>query len=172
MFYPAMFLYYSILVINLLFGHPLHVTITSIDMDHATREVTVSHKFYIDDFSLLFYHLYERNIKPLEGNEFSESELQIIELYLADAFQIEAEKDTPVSLEFVKKDQNKDSIWLYFKGELPEMGDESFSLTNRIMLDLYNDQTNLVIIASEGKEQGFAFDNNNRQVLVEFGIGN
>jgi len=166
-----MFLYHSLLFISLLFGHPLHVTITSIDMDYATREVSVTHKFFTDDFTLLFYHLYERNIKPAEGQDFNTADLQIIERYMTNAFIIETENGSAISLEFVRKDQNEDSIWLYFKGELPKGSEGSFSLTNKIMLDLYDDQTNLVIVASEGEELGFTFDYRNRQAEVELGIG-
>ncbi|MBN2482464.1 MAG: hypothetical protein JXB19_12050 [Bacteroidales bacterium] len=165
-----MIVYHLLLFISLFISHPLHVTITSVDIDHTEGKISVSHKFFTDDFSLLFYHLYEKNIVPKDGDEFTESELNIIDRYVADAFLLKPDHDSTVRFEYAGKSQNEDSVWLYFKGEIPESGCSSFLLTNCLMLDLYDDQTNLVIVAADGKEQGLNFDYRNREYQVELGM--
>ncbi len=164
-----MFAYCSVLFISLFFGHPLHVSITSVEIDLTRNEISVSHKFFTDDFSLLFFHLYEENIIPKDEIDFTESELGIIDRYISDAFRIEPENDSDViDFNYTGKRQNEDSVWLYFKGKIPKGGCNSFVLTNRIMLDLYFDQTNLVIVVLEDQEKGFSFDYDFRQARVEF----
>ncbi|MBN1158662.1 MAG: hypothetical protein JXA61_04715 [Bacteroidales bacterium] len=161
-----------LLFISLFFCHPLHVTITSVDINHAQGEISVSHKFFTDDFSLLFFHLYEVNIIPEDNVAFTEKELGTIEGYMSEAFVLRPDQDSIVTFEYTGKDQNEDSVWLYFKGELPEGGCSNFILTNHIMFDLYFDQTNLVIVASEDDEKGLTFDWENRIFNVELGMRN
>ncbi len=164
-----MLYYCSILFISLFFSHPLHVSITSVEINNTQGEISVSHKFFTDDFSLLFFHLYEENIVPKDEADFTESELDIINRYISDAFRIKPDNDSSIiDFRYTGKRQNDDSVWLYYKGNIPEGGCNSFMLTDRIMIDLYFNQTNLVIVVSEAQEKGFTFDYDVRQAQVEF----
>lgn len=163
-----MLVHYLMLIISLLFGHPLHVTITSIDLDPEQGEINVSHRFFTDDFTLLFFHLYERNIVPKANQEFSDADLEIIQQYLSDAFVIKSGWNSAIRLDYVRKEQDGNSILLFFKGSIPEGENTSFSLTDEIMLDLFIDHKNLVIVAVNGKEEGYTFDFNERAKTIVF----
>jgi hypothetical protein len=156
----------SIFLPWLLAAHPIHVSVTSIEVNKGSREISIAQKFYTEDFSLLFYHLYEKNIRPESGKDFAPPELELIHKYISAAFILESGK-TGLPLRFVRKDQDEESTWLYFTSELPSDKIRSLMLTNLLMLDLYEDQTNLVIVTDGVAEKGYTFDYNDRQMEID-----
>jgi hypothetical protein len=147
----------AILFSWLLAAHPVHVSVTNLDINTGKNTIFISQKMFTDDFDLLFYHLYEKNIKPVEGRDFTPNELSLINGYMKDAFVIEAgSKKLP--LEFVKKEQDKESIWLYYTCSLPANKIKTLMLTNSLLLQVFEDQTNLVIVTYLGKDTGYTFN--------------
>ncbi len=155
----------SILLTMVLTIHPIHVSVTSIEINTEKKEVLIAQKMYTDDFSLLFYHLYEKNIRPETGKDFTAAELELINRYFSSAFVIESGKSS-LPLRFVRKDQDEESTWLYFTSELPSDKIRTLMLTNTLMLDLFEDQTNLVIITDGVAEKGYTFDYNTRHMEI------
>jgi hypothetical protein len=140
-----------------LFMHPVHVAISSVEID-STGVVRVSHKFYIDDFSLLFWHLYEKNIKPSDSVGFSENELAFVNGYLNEAFGLRCSGEGNIRMEYEGKDQDGEYLWIKYKGQMPADFGSAFTLTDEIMFDLNFDQTNLVIVSCGKFEQGYTFN--------------
>jgi hypothetical protein len=138
-------------------AHPVHVSVTSMDIDLQKKSISISQKMFTDDFSLLFYHLFEKNIKPQAGKDFTEAEMKTINDYFTAALVIEAGKNK-LPLQFLRKEQNEESIWLYFTCPLPSGKLHSLMVTDALFLDLYEDQTNLVIVNYQGKEKGYTFN--------------
>jgi len=115
---------------------------------------------YTEDFKLLFYHLYEKDIKPLAGKDLSAGELMVINGYMKDAFVLESGSDK-LPLKFIRKDQDEESIWLYYTCPLPPGNVNTLMFTNSLLLQLFEDQTNLVIVTYQGKDRGYTFTYNN-----------
>jgi hypothetical protein len=147
----------TLLLAALLHHHPLHVSLTSIDISRENQEATLSFKFFTDDLSLLFFHLYERELRPEPDKDLSPTQLLWVNQYLTRTFQLVSGKDTLV-LDYIRKEMNEESIWLYYKTKLPAGKALPLTLTNQLMLDLYEDQTNLVIVNDGSTEQGFTFN--------------
>ena len=152
----------TLLLSALMHLHPVHVSFTGIDIDSGNKQVSVSMKFYTDDFSLLFYHLYEKKVKPEMDTDFTPGELELINKYILGSFTLVAAGDT-VALDFVRKDQEDLFVWLYYTSVLPSGYSNGLMLTNKLLLDLYEDQTNLVIFTDGKMEKGFSFTYKNWQ---------
>jgi len=152
----------------ILSSHPLHVTISNAEINAERCEISVNHRFFTDDFELLFFHLYESVIKPETGKDFNTQENEMIESYMNNAFQLIAEGEEALKMKIVSKRQQDDILWLEFRGELSNCNQVSYKLINTIMLDLFDDQTNLVIITSDGVDQGFEFDFREREAMIKF----
>lgn len=150
----------TILFTLFLAAHPVHVSVTSIDINTEMDTIFISQKIVTDDFGLLFYHLYEKDIKPIQGREFSENELRVINGYMKDAFVIES-GNTKLPLDFVRKDQDDEYIWLYYTCPLPPNNITSLMLTNSLLLQLFEDQTNLVIVTYKGTDTGYTYNYDN-----------
>jgi hypothetical protein len=149
----------TILFSWLIAAHPVHVSVTNLEISTEKNTIFISQKMFTDDFDLLFYHLYEKNIKPLSGKDLSEAELALINGYMKDAFVVES-GSTKLPLSFVRKEQNEESIWLYYTCPLPSKNISSLMLTNSLLLQLFDDQTNLVIVTFRGKDTGYTFNYN------------
>jgi hypothetical protein len=158
----------SLLIAGLSVLHPLHITYTSIEVNKGNDSVYLSHKFFTNDFTLLFYHLFEKQVEPQINQELSTSELKLIETYLSYRFILTLGTDT-ISMKYVRKDQDDESLWLYFKGRLPDNNWRSLSVQNQLLLDLYEDQTNLVIIICGKEERGYTFNLTDQQAVYEIG---
>jgi hypothetical protein len=156
----------SFLLAGFIAAHPLHVSITSVEINTEQKAVVISHKFYTGDFSLLFYHLFEKNIEPQKDKEFNTAEIELINSYMHKRFMLVSGSDT-ISLGYLRKEQNEESIWLYYSGKLSKRDMKTLIINNLLMLDLYEDQTNLVIVTRGIKENGLTFNATNRQSVVD-----
>jgi len=125
----------------------------------------VSCKFYTDDFSLLFFHLYEKVINPETGKDFKAEEYKMINGYITDRLLFTSGNDT-INLEFIKKEQNEESILLYFRSDLSGIDLKNILLSNKLMLDLNLDQTNLVMVSMGNYEKGLTFDINLQESVI------
>ena len=153
----------TLLLSVLIHSHPLHVSFTSIAIDSMQHEASVSFKFYTDDFSLLFFHLYEKSVKPEKDKPFTPGEQALINLYMGNSFLLVSGNDT-VTLDFVRKDQEDEFVWLFYKCTWPRDNPQNLVLTNKLMLDLYDEQTNLVIVSDGFAEKGYSFNYRNRRL--------
>jgi hypothetical protein len=149
----------TILFSWLLAAHPVHVSVTNLDISTEKNTIFISQKMFTDDFDLLFYHLYEKTIKPMSGKDLSQNELALINGYMKDAFVVES-GNNKLPLSFVRKDQDEQSIWLYYTCPLPSKNISKLVLTNSLLLQLFDDQTNLVIVTYKGKDSGYTFNYN------------
>ena len=147
-----------IMLMSLSAFHPVHVSYTNIDISLESGEVIVVCKFYTDDLKLLFYHLYEKEIAFDPEKELAENEIKLVRDYMLGSFFVEEAGGKRVDFLYNKKEQNEESVWLYFTGKLTEDHMDSLLVGNTVLLDLFEDQKNLVIVTCSGIERGYSFD--------------
>ncbi len=145
--------------------HPLHVSICNIELNG--KENIVSVKLFKDDFALALKNNFQVDI-PMEKADESSNSL-VISKYINTCFQIEVNNEKNLELKYNYSEINEDAVWFYFKCEkLPDA--KKLTIRNRLMLDLWDDQTNLVIISWKGKENGYRF--NKDEVEIEIDLNN
>jgi hypothetical protein len=160
----------SCLMLNLLALHPVHVSYTSVDIAAETGEISMVCKFFTDDLKLLFYHFYERELPFDPGKDLTSDEADLISRHLLGSFALKEQDDKAVNFNFVKKEQNEESIWLYFRGKFDQQMPDTIALTNTLLLDLFEDQTNLLILTTGGDEKGVRFDYRTREMKIKLKI--
>lgn len=141
-------------------AHPVHVSLTSLEVDPERHEIRITQKVYTEDFSLLFYHLYEKNVRFTQGKDLSENDRRIVSAYMDSAFVLASGKDR-LPLTLTGKEQDEESLWLHYTCRLPEKRAATLTLTNSLLLQLFEDQTNLVIVSLGPKQKGFTFTGTN-----------
>lgn len=149
-------------------AHPIHVSVTNMEVDGNKREILITHKLYIDDFSLLFYHLYEKNIKFTSG-DLTENELSLISDYMNTAFSLEMDSKS-LPLVFTGKEQDDESVWMHYTCKLPEGKITGITLTNNLLLALFEDQTNLVIVSAGLSQKGYTFTADKWKYDIDAGL--
>lgn len=145
--------------------HPLHVAYTNIDINNNKQSVSVTHKVFKDDFTVLFAHLFEKTIEAKEDSDFTAPEIDLIKHYMNYRFILISGSDT-IDLEYRNKKLDNESLYLYFDGKCPEREFTELTINNLLLLDLYMDQTNLVIVNHGDREEGLTFNWENREATV------
>ncbi len=161
--------YALIVLMGLSALHPVHVSYTNLDIAPETGEVSAVCKFYTDDLKLLFYHFYEREIAFDPDQELAADEIELVSRHLLGSFFVEDAGGKRIEFRYMKKEQNEESVWLYFEGRLEGQctDTDSIKVGNTMLLDLYEDQKNLVIVTWGGEERGIGFDYQVREIAVQ-----
>ena len=138
--------------------HPVHLSITNIDINTELNFFEISCQFFTDDFKKIIQ--INEGVELLFGqeHELTQESIDAIDNYIFSVFEIKLNNKEKINFSFQRKKQNEALIWLYYKGEIPVSDIKSITLVNELMLDLYEDQTNLVIISLDGKEKGYTFN--------------
>jgi hypothetical protein len=71
-----------------------------------------------------------------------------------------------LKLDYKSKQQDDESLWLFYSGTLEKKNLTDLTVNNQMLLDLYMDQTNLVIVNNGATEKGLSFDWDNRQMVL------
>lgn len=133
-------------------AHPVHVSVLNIEI--TGKESVIALKLFKDDLQLAIYHNYSIEI-PLD-NVGNEEHSAVIDRYLQDNLMILRGAKRKVQLKYTGNETNEEAIWMYFSaGNLQSV--KSIHLINTIFLDIYPDQTNLVIISNKEYQKGYRF---------------
>ncbi|UCH13374.1 MAG: hypothetical protein JSV22_09680 [Bacteroidales bacterium] len=137
--------------------HPVHVSITNIDINSELNTTEISCQFFADDFQSIVQYKQNTELVLVRNKELSQSNINAINDYIYSAFEIKINNKEKISLDFKSKKQDEALIWLYYEGKIPINNITSITLVNELMLDLYEDQTNLVIVNIDGQQKGYTF---------------
>ena len=133
--------------------HPVHVSVCNMEMDDI--ENIVSFKLFKDDFALVLKNKYQTDVSMEKADDKANSTL--ISNYINSCFQLEVNKSRMLALKYKSSEINEDAVWIHFQTE--KLGNATqLQITNTLMLDLWDNQTNLLILKWKEKEIGYKFD--------------
>lgn len=120
--------------------HKFYVGLTDIhyDMDEAALEI--SHRYFLDDFSIALEAKTDSTI--IINSDMDQAVLPLVEQYLSENF-ILRDADARIPLSFLGYELQADVIWCYMQAEVSEL-EEGLSVENRVLMDVYPSQKNLV----------------------------
>lgn len=146
--------------------HPVHVSVANVEFKEKDKKAIVSIKLFEDDLKLLFYHLNQVEIDFYDSSSYNKYKDLIIP-YFETNFVIVINKKSMLNLNISDWKINEDAIWFYFESSY-KSNFESLEIKNTILLDIYSDQKNLVIIKTKTKELGYQFDYKTTQQQISF----
>jgi hypothetical protein len=156
---------YLILIISffaiLVKGHPVHVSVCNLEI--KDQNITIAVKLFSDDFQLALQHNYGIMIE-LDDLTSPENK-EILDKYINSALHVLLNKKEPLRLSYIKTDTNDQAIWLYYETEIDKL--RKLKIKNTLLIDIYLDQTNLVIINHKGKQNGYRFNANHTEQIIE-----
>jgi len=133
--------------------HPIHVSVCNLELNETKS--TVSFKLFKDDFAQVLKNLYNEDVILENADEKKNSE--IINRYINSCFQVNVNKNIRLALEYKNSEINEEAVWLHYTVQNTK-SPSNISIKNTLMLDLWEDQTNLVILKFKDKENGYRFD--------------
>ncbi|MDY6801448.1 MAG: DUF6702 family protein [Bacteroidota bacterium] len=144
--------------------HPVHVSFTNVEYLKEQNEILVSFQIFTEDFELLLFHLYETELH-LNNQESVKKNQEYIDQYFNHHFKLKHD-DLDVKLENKKIKSTDEFTWFYYRIPLKEYLPERVTIQNTILLDMFSDQKNLLIIKVAGTEEGYQFDIRKKEILI------
>jgi len=142
--------------------HPIHVSICNVDFSDSGNTVAI--KLFKDDFALALKNNFQVDVPMEKADE--PANRQIISKYVNDCLKIEMNNNKSLDLVFKSSEINEDAIWLYFKTDNKTITG-NLKIKNTLMLDLWDDQTNLMIIGFKGQEKGYRFNRKDVEMNID-----
>ena len=134
----------KVLILNtLLFFHPVHVTLITINQAPESDTLKVFFRMYLDDF-LRDYKLYNPDFEPEKNSKTNEIPDDLIKKYFNDRVQIYINhKLLSGSLSNVSIDSYEIRLDLVYHSDKKP---RNFKIRNQILISLYSDQSNMVYL--------------------------
>ena len=142
--------------------HPVHVSLLNVDLDQKTGKIEIVFKFYSDDFERIIFNKYAIDLDITDKVDPGEK-IDAINKYIDESFELSINGMKIDKWEYTGNQINEGAIWLYYTNLWPgEM--QKISITNGVMMDLFEDQTNLVIVNCFDQQNGYRLNNKNREI--------
>lgn len=149
----------------LLFFHPLHVSVTEITLDEKEKELEIVLRVFTDDLELAM-----RNATgDPELNLLSPANTNIDKLaweYLQPRFTLSVD-GKPQPVKYLGHEQSEDVFIFYIQAQ-PVKKFKTINITNSIITELYDDQSNLINMTVNEKTKSLRLMRNNPSGNLSF----
>ena len=145
--------------------HPIHVSVTNMEIV-SDEDIFVSVKVYLDDFETVLKMSENVNIDFKDSVDVVEKHEHIMS-YFSKKINVLSKKKALNKFSFLEWKPNDEAGWFNFTID-NSVGFVPDSISNEILMDLYPDQTNLLIVYYMEKEYGYRFNDKNRILTTNF----
>jgi len=145
--------------------HPIHLSLTEVQHNTAAGTLEITHRIFIDDLEAAIeqqYHIksYLASNKEIPGAE------KYIRAYVEQKFILYVD-GKPVKLQIIGTEYETDAVWVYVEAsQVPQA--KNFRVVNKILLDLYEDQTNIVSFKANSQKKSLRLGKDNESGDVAF----
>jgi len=156
--------FYLLLITNLFLMHPIHVSVTNFEFQAENNTISLSFKVFTDDFQLLINQLYDVEVDLSEKGNYTLHK-EKIDAYFRDNFKVLVKgKELKFTNEGMKR--NDEAVW-FFYNIVTKKDLKTFVIRNSLMLDLYPDQKNLLILKKGEVESGYRFTYKKKEYTIK-----
>jgi len=143
--------------------HDFHTSLADMNYNSKTKSFQIVLKLFVDDT--------ETALTKSSGKSYSIGGLgknrnpdAALTAYLSENF-ILSKKNRKLPIEYIGKEVSVDMVAVYF--EIPFSDNiKSYTFSNTIMLELFDDQSNIVNIQKDNKNKSFQFDSNKKSIQL------
>lgn len=143
--------------------HPIHVTLTNIEIFDTEEKGEITFKIFSDDFEIALENYSGHDLIINSDNETNELDT-IISSYINSNFSIIFDNKKH-DLQFLSKNNNHEATWLNFKITGIHTYDK-INIKNTLLLDLYDDQKNLLIFKKGKLQKGFNLSSRETEIII------
>jgi len=144
--------------------HPIHVSVTNFEFQAENNTISLSFKVFTDDFQLLINQLYDVEVDLSEKGNYTLHK-EKIDAYFRDNFKVLVKgKELKFTNEGMKR--NDEAVW-FFYNIVTKKDLKTFVIRNSLMLDLYPDQKNLLILKKGEVESGYRFTYKKKEYTIK-----
>lgn len=155
--------FYLLLISNYFLIHPVHVSVTNLEIQSENNSISLSFKVFTDDFQLMIDQLYNVKVDLSENGNYDLHKKQI-DNYLKDNFTL-INNGKELIFTNIGIKTNDEAVWFFYKTKINK-DLKSFVIRNSLMLDLYPDQKNLLILKYGEIERGYQFNFKKKEITI------
>lgn len=142
--------------------HPVHVSLLNVDLDPKTGKIEIAFRIFSDDFENVILNKYSVDL-DISSKVEPGDKIDAIHKYIDESFELRINDTQIDKWEYAGNQIDEEAIWLYYTnkyhGKIKKV-----SILNEVLIDLYEDQTNLVIVSWFDKQNGYRLNNKNREI--------
>ncbi len=143
------------------FAHPIKITTSKITISNTDKSITIN--FFTDDFQAHLSSLFRQQI---ELSEISKSETELILAYTREHFKLKL-NGTETKLTFVSVTPLENNV-VQLKLRVQSAATiQKVDLSNTLLLETFDNQSNIVHLYLYGKKQSLQFINGDVRKVVE-----
>jgi hypothetical protein len=147
--------------------HPIHASVTTVDLNPKTRSLEVACKIFADDLEEVIRITTGVQLYIGSQKENPAQTTAKIEEYLRKHFRAEADGKPLSRWSFIGKEIEGDAVWCYL--EVPNISKfKALTVSNTVLTDLHDDQTNLVNVNINGQRKSAVLRKNKTSETLDF----
>lgn len=137
---------------NEMLSHPLHLTLTNIDIYNDSVKVTI--RISSSDFELALAD-YKKEFSKNNLYAKDIDELDLIKGYIDSHFKLSTQKEL-VNLNLFKRQNDDDIVWFYLEGQFNST-EKALLIENYLLSNLNGNERNMLIVNCNNEENGYEF---------------
>ena len=147
-------------------SHPVHVTVLNIEFNTSSGRMDLTFRVYKDDMELALYHNYQL-VTKLDSTKEGWKSVNLLNQYINDRVKLKVNNKLIDTLFFEKTLFDGTNLWLYYSFKI-HGSLQNLWLKNEMMMDLYFDQSNMVICGPTGKERAYMLTYDKNELNHEY----
>lgn len=144
--------------------HAFHTSLTEMRYNAKSKGFEVSVRVFTDDLEKVLSHDNQNKKIIVENNDKNDA---LVEQYVKKHFMLINAKNQLKAIQYIGKEKEGDATWIYL--ELPM--NEALSglrLKNDVLIDMFEDQTNIVNIFVKEEKKSFIFNAKTKIFTIDF----
>ena len=130
--------------------HPFHVSVVEINHNPTDKNLEISCKIFTDDFEKVLVQNYKTQVDLINPPDRKATE-KLVSDYIKSHLQLTAD-GKPLQLSYLGFEREDDAIYTYVE-VTGIIAVRKIDISNRIMYDLFDDQTNLMHVTVGGNRK-------------------
>ena len=160
--YCVLFLSVSLLAFS---AHKYYISFTKIDYSEKNKALQITMRVFIDDLQNALDDQFRINTELDTKKEIADSD-DYISKYISDKFMVKV-NGQEIGYNYLGKKYDSDAVKLYIEIENIDQI-ESIEIQNRVLMELFSDQQNIIKLNINKKKKSFILTDNDDKDLLKF----
>jgi hypothetical protein len=143
--------------------HDFHTSITEMRYNAKEKSFEISLRVFTDDLEKALSANNQNKKFIVDNNDRNDA---FIEAYVKKHFVVTNSKNQKPAINYIGKEKEGDATWIYLEMPVNE-GISGSKIQNNVLIDMFEDQTNIVNIFVQNQKKSYLFTVKNRVFVVE-----
>jgi hypothetical protein len=144
-------------------AHDFHTSITEMRYNPKEKSFEISLRVFTDDLEKALSATHQNKKFIVDNNDKNDS---FVEAYVKRHFVVTNSKNQKPNINYIGKEKEGDATWIYLEMPVNE-GISGSKIQNNVLIDMFEDQTNIVNIFVQNQKKSYLFTLKNQVFVIE-----